>query len=89
MLFSARLLKSWGCSSVGRALEWHSRGQGFDSPQLHHKKSACKGGFFMGEIRSGESKPERARSDQQTVKILFAAQRGEDWKSEPVRINKV
>src|SRR5205085_1407678 len=24
-----------GCSSVGRALEWHSRGQGFDSPHLH------------------------------------------------------
>lgn len=24
-----------GCSSVGRALEWHSRGQGFNSPQLH------------------------------------------------------
>ncbi len=24
-----------GCSSDGRALEWHSRGQGFDSPQLH------------------------------------------------------
>jgi hypothetical protein len=28
--------KSWGCSSAGRALEWHSRGQGFDPPQLHH-----------------------------------------------------
>ena len=26
----------WGCSSVGRAPEWHSGGQGFDSPQLHH-----------------------------------------------------
>jgi hypothetical protein len=26
---------SWGRSSVGRALEWHSRGQGFDSPRLH------------------------------------------------------
>src|SRR5207302_2319662 len=26
-----------GCSSVGRALPWHGRGQGFDSPQLHHK----------------------------------------------------
>ena len=26
----------WGYSSVGRALEWHSRGQGFDSPYLHH-----------------------------------------------------
>ncbi len=25
----------WGCSSVGRALEWHSRGRGFDSLQLH------------------------------------------------------
>ena len=26
----------WGCSSVGRALEWHSRGQEFNSLQLHH-----------------------------------------------------
>ena len=26
----------WGRSSIGRALEWHSRGKGFDSPQLHH-----------------------------------------------------
>ena len=25
----------WGCSSVGRALAWHARGQGFKSPQLH------------------------------------------------------
>ena len=31
----------WGCSSDGRASEWHSEGQGFDSPQLHqHKKQA-------------------------------------------------
>ena len=28
-------LKKWGYSSVGRALEWHSRGQGFKSPILH------------------------------------------------------
>ena len=27
----------WACSSVGRALEWHSRGQGFDSLQVHQK----------------------------------------------------
>ncbi len=26
---------SRGCSSVGRALPWHGRGQGFESPQLH------------------------------------------------------
>jgi hypothetical protein len=25
----------WGCSSVGRALEWHSRGLRFDPAQLH------------------------------------------------------
>ena len=25
-----------GCSSVGRALEWHSRGRRFDPDQLHH-----------------------------------------------------
>jgi hypothetical protein len=30
---------SWrGHSSVGRALEWHSRGRGFDSPWLHHRR---------------------------------------------------
>ena len=29
-----------GHSSVGRALEWHSRGQGFKSPWLHHAIAA-------------------------------------------------
>ena len=39
----------WGYSSVGRALEWHSRGQGFDSPYLHHlpKRSDRSGLFFL------------------------------------------
>ena len=27
-----------GISAVGSAFEWHSKGQGFDSPMLHHKK---------------------------------------------------
>ncbi len=27
--------RPWGRSSVGRALQWHCRGQGFDSPRLH------------------------------------------------------
>jgi hypothetical protein len=27
----------WGRSSVGRAPEWHSGGQGFDSPRLHQR----------------------------------------------------
>jgi hypothetical protein len=28
-------VKYRGCSSAGRALEWHSRGRGFDPPRLH------------------------------------------------------
>ena len=33
----------WGLSSVGRALAWHARGQGFDSPRLHQTyKSSLK-----------------------------------------------
>ena len=27
----------WGISAVGSAFEWHSKGQGFDSPMLHQK----------------------------------------------------
>ena len=30
-----------GRSSVGRAPEWHSGGQGFDSPRLHHPIFPC------------------------------------------------
>src|SRR5262249_23218291 len=32
----------WGHSSVGRALEWHSRGRGFDSPWLHQPSLASQ-----------------------------------------------
>ena len=28
-------IAKWGRSSVGRALEWHSRGRGFKSLRLH------------------------------------------------------
>ena len=40
----------WGCSSLGRALEWHSRGKGFDPPHLHHSiRTSCVAwfGFFL------------------------------------------
>ena len=33
---SCIITKQWGCSSVGRALEWHSRGRRFDPDHLHH-----------------------------------------------------
>ena len=29
------LLNYWACSSAGRALDLHSRGQEFDPPQVH------------------------------------------------------
>ena len=32
-----------GYSSVGRAFEWHSKGQEFDSPYLHHKEGTEDG----------------------------------------------
>ncbi len=39
----------WGFSSVGRALEWHSRGQGFESPKLHQNNliPPFQVGFFI------------------------------------------
>ncbi len=36
---------SWGISSVGRALDWQSRGQGFNSLMLHHKNQEKSKGF--------------------------------------------
>ena len=54
-----RRLSLGGHSSVGRALEWHSRGQGFDSPWLHQGNRRCPGdagsGFFLAAAG-----PERA-----------------------------
>ena len=38
-----------GCSSAGRALESHSRGQGFESPQLHRATSAIRGSSLTRE----------------------------------------
>ena len=37
----------WGCSSPGRALEWHSRGKGFDPPHLHQKRTSVRFLFMM------------------------------------------
>lgn len=29
-------MQSWALSSFGRALPWHGRGEGFDSPRVHN-----------------------------------------------------
>ena len=43
------ILIRWGYSSVGRALQWHCRGQELDPPYLHHLplKPLALRGFFM------------------------------------------
>ena len=55
-----------GCSSVGRALEWHSRGQEFNSPQLHQKGNQGlrkrRPFFRFCPRKSGSTKPELSRA---------------------------
>ena len=58
----ARAFLSRGCSSVGRALGWQPRGQGFDPPQLHHDfrgRTLKSGPFFPSTLRRGRPVPER------------------------------
>lgn len=43
---------SRGCSSAGRALQSHCRGQGFDPPQLHVARRSCLDAIGMAGIQS-------------------------------------
>ena len=45
LAFMLYLLSTWGYSSVGRALEWHSRGRRFDPDYLHHESADFISGF--------------------------------------------
>ena len=46
--------RAWGYSSVGRALASHVRGQGFDSPYLHHlPKDPIVRVFFLSSRADG------------------------------------
>jgi hypothetical protein len=57
---------SRGCSSVGRALRSHRRGQGFESPQLHQHKRIP---------RLSPGCPLPAGCQQITISVAFAAHR--------------
>ena len=49
---------AWGRSSAGRALDWQSRGQGFDSPRLHQrifKNQKFSSGSFLFEQLVGQT----------------------------------
>ena len=57
---------SWGISSVGRALDWQSRGQGFKSLMLHHKILETSKGFKLLFCR--DSKLSRSKKNRINVK---------------------
>ncbi len=46
---SAYYFSGWGRSSVGRAPEWHSGGQGFEPPRLHHPSLGTDGRRFRAK----------------------------------------
>ena len=54
-----------GYSSVGRALEWHSRGQGFDSPYLHGFRTP-----ILRRLVSFFFAVERTRGDKQPLHVI-------------------
>src|SRR5213592_3881107 len=54
-----------GCSSAGRALESHSRGQGFESPQLHWSD-------FLGHSQTSKRECERESKESSASRIQYA-----------------
>jgi hypothetical protein len=69
---------SWGYSSVGRALEWHSRGQGFDSPYLHSKSPRLRAFFIFG-LGAGSPLETMQRSARINVVIAAPKRRTRPW----------
>ncbi len=47
--FCDKIVQNGAVAQTGRALEWHSRGRGFKSPQLH-KENSMKNGFTLIEL---------------------------------------
>ena len=75
-----------GCSSVGRALESHSRGRGFDSLQLHHCGWPLRGHHHVQVVCCACTSPSglRARASDSWLlragiaSVLFANARSGD-----------
>jgi hypothetical protein len=70
--------KGWGCSSPGRAPEWHSGGKGFDSPQLHHhfpRHPVPRSAHVLGAAR--RSFPFMRLRDQARLPCSAGRKRGE------------
>ena len=71
----------WGYSSVGRALEWHSRGRRFDPDYLHHTQIIrtlieSRSSYYFLQKTSSESKYqdeyEKKRKFGQAIARIFS-----------------
>ena len=67
-IFPYSISSSRGRSSAGRALDWQSRGQGFDPPRLHHRE--CKGLRETEGLFSYVSTPQSKVTLESTCKKL-------------------
>ena len=71
------LFVSRGISSVGRALAWHARGQGFKSPILHSQVSGSQG--LTTIVRNDiESIPSLLSPNVTNIRLLGASS-SESW----------
>ena len=50
---------TWGCSSAGRAPEWHSGGRRFDPVQLHDKRRERRAPRRLGALRALRTRGDR------------------------------
>lgn len=61
----------WGRSSIGRALQWHCRGQGFDSPRLHQSVGFNMQFFLSTKCLGSGSKLSRSIKLPLLATLLF------------------
>src|SRR3954465_10901301 len=64
-----RAVQTRGCSSAGSAPPWHGGGQGFESPQLHHRQRSNP----QGSNALLSAPPPRQRSNPQGSNALLSA----------------
>jgi hypothetical protein len=66
---TARLGRSWGCSSAGRAPRSHRGGQGFESPHLHHLPRLRPGRPPATRSSARRDRPRRPRDRPRNQRI--------------------
>lgn len=57
----------WGVGAAGSARHWQCRGQGFESPTLHHKKTSLKEVFFIVKMGLLRSAPVQTKQTPKTI----------------------